>query len=1304
VHKLNRVVQFLALAAVVFVGRPDTALAANLNFTQNSAPVQQPLLITISGPGASNSSASITVTSTATVGTLNPVAVTQSGGNWLCAVPSGATLTVSVGPAACPSGVTTSQLQSNVSYNGQLNVTDSNGNSGNLAVTVQVGATSGGTGLVASQNPVSFSVPSGSSSQFTTVNITYFGAAQTVTSVSTSTNTFSNWLSATNLGTSVQINVTPTNLTSGSGSDTGTVTVVTPNGNLSITVNLTVGGGGTTGLAASPNPLTFTVATGAGSTSLPVSITNSGSPISSTVTNISTNTGSNWLSAFSSGSTVTVTANPSILTAGSYSGTVTVSTSAGSLNFTVNLNIGSGSTSGLVASPNPLNFNLQFGSSSTSQNVAITFNGQPATITGVSASTTTGQSWLQATNSLTQGSVSVTVNPTNLSGTYTGTVTVNTTNGSLPFTVTLTVGSGNTSGLVATPTAINFNITLPGSGAPTQTVTITNNGIPVTIQSIVPNINGTWLLASNTSPGVVTLSCNCANLTMGTYSGTVMVNTSSGPITFQVNANIGQGSGSQGLAVSPSPLSLSVAVGAATTTQNVSVTYNGTPVTINSVSTSTTTGQNWLQASTTGITGSVAITVNPGFLQAGGYTGNVTINTQNGTTSLVVNLTVGSGGTSGLVVTPGMVSLTATSAGIVNPQNVTVSLNGNPVTINSVTSTTTTGQNWLATSFTPSVPGTVTINASTTGLAAGTYTGTVTVTTLNGQVSFQVTLSVGGGTTGNGLVVSPNPIAFTESTPGAAPPQIVSVTLNGAPQPILTTTFTPTQLGLTFVNTVVNADGTATLTVNNVITTQGIYTGSLTIYLTSGGSAIVPVTLTFGTGGGTGGLAASPNPVNFNIPAGGAASTQNVSITSNGALVTVSNVNTSTTTGQSWLQAATTSSLGGISVTANPFGLGSGSYSGTVLVTTTSGSLSIPVNLTVGGSGQASITLSTTSLSFAYQTGQAQPPSQSVTLTAAGGAQVSFTAVASTTTTPSWLSIIPTSGIVGVGIAPASITASVNAAGLAAGTYTGTIAVTPTGGSPQNVTVTLTVTTPAVTTPTVVAVQNAASSIPTAVSPGLNILIFGLNMGPATLTPYVVGPNGALATTVAGTQVTFDGVAAAIIYTRNTLVSVMVPYEIAGRVSTAMVVIYNGVSSTPLQLRVVDTAPGIYTLTQTGSGQGAILNQNGSVNGTGNPESVGNYIQIFGTGEGQTSPAGVNGAILPSRLPLPVPNAAVTVTIGGVPVSAADINYAGEAPGEISGVFQVNAKIPPGVGPGAVPVVIRWGGVASQANVTVSVR
>ncbi len=800
---------------------------------------------------------------------------------------------------------------------------------------------------------------------------------------------------------------------------------------------------------------------------------------------------------------------------------------------------------------------------------------------------------------------------------------------------------------------------------------------------------------------------------MGTYTGTITANTVSGSLTFQVNLNVGEGGGSSGLTVTPSPLTLNLPVGSGTSTQTVSATFNGSPVTVNSVSTSTTTGQPWLQANTTGATGVVSITANPAILQAGSYSGTVIINTQSGTTSLVVNLTVGSGGTSGLAVTPSVVTLTSATGGSTAPQNVFVTFNGSPVTITSVSSNTTTGQNWLFPSFTPSVPGTLTVNTSLANLAAGAYSGTVTVVTLSGTVSFQVNLSVGGGVTGNGLVVNPNPVSFSESTPGTASPQVVSVSLNGVAQPIATATFAPSLPGLTFINTQINGDGTATFSVNTVVSTQGTYTGTLALYLTSGGSITVPVTLTFGTGTGTGGLAAVPNPVSFNLPFGGGPSSQTVSVNLNGSPTSITSVNTNTGTGQNWLTAVASGVLGGITVTVNPFGLAVGNYTGTISVIATTGALSIPVNLNVGGAPPppSTVTASPTSLSFAYQIGQAQPPSQSVTLTATVAGQA-FTAAVAVNTSPSWLSITPTSGTIGGGIAPASITANVNATGLAAGTYTGTITIgLPPSTPPLTVPVTLTVTAAPVATTTVVAIQNAASSIPTSLSPGLNILIYGTNMGPATLTKFQVAANGALATTVAGTQVMFDTFAAPIIYTSSTLVSVMVPYEIAGRVSTALVVTYtapgsaSGSSSTALQLRVVDTAPGIYTLTQTGSGQGAILNQNGSVNGTGSAaEAVGNYIQIFGTGEGQTSPAGVDGAILPNRLPLPAPVDLVTVTIGGVPVTAANMNYAGEAPGLVSGVFQVNAKIPPGVGPGAVPVVVTIGGVASQANVTVAVR
>jgi uncharacterized protein (TIGR03437 family) len=227
----------------------------------------------------------------------------------------------------------------------------------------------------------------------------------------------------------------------------------------------------------------------------------------------------------------------------------------------------------------------------------------------------------------------------------------------------------------------------------------------------------------------------------------------------------------------------------------------------------------------------------------------------------------------------------------------------------------------------------------------------------------------------------------------------------------------------------------------------------------------------------------------------------------------------------------------------------------------------------------------------------------------------------------------------------------------------------------------------------------------------MNIVIRGANMGPATLLVNAVGSNGLFGTTLSGTRVFFDGVAAPVYYTSNTQVSVYVPYSLAGKSTTQMVVSYQGVSSTPQSYRVAPAAPGIYTLNATGtasgdgSGQGAILNQNFSINTAANPELTGNYVSIYATGEGQTTPAGVDGSVSPNRLPLPAPVLPVTVSFDGAPpVAASEINYTGEAPGAIAGLFQVNVRIPPGLATGPHLIVIGVGGTPSQSGVIVNVR
>jgi uncharacterized protein (TIGR03437 family) len=183
--------------------------------------------------------------------------------------------------------------------------------------------------------------------------------------------------------------------------------------------------------------------------------------------------------------------------------------------------------------------------------------------------------------------------------------------------------------------------------------------------------------------------------------------------------------------------------------------------------------------------------------------------------------------------------------------------------------------------------------------------------------------------------------------------------------------------------------------------------------------------------------------------------------------------------------------------------------------------------------------------------------------------------------------------------------------------------------------------------------------------------------------------------------VTFDGNAAPLLFVQAGQINAIVPYEIAGKSSSNVVVMRDGVPSTPLSLQVADTAPAIFSATQTGNGQGAILNGDSSSNGKNNPAAKGSVIQIFATGEG-LCPGVTTGSIIAAKPPFPRPAANVAVTIGGQP---AQIQYAGEAPGLASGLLQVNAVVPANIGSGAQVVLLTVGNSSNGSQaITVAVQ
>jgi len=167
------------------------------------------------------------------------------------------------------------------------------------------------------------------------------------------------------------------------------------------------------------------------------------------------------------------------------------------------------------------------------------------------------------------------------------------------------------------------------------------------------------------------------------------------------------------------------------------------------------------------------------------------------------------------------------------------------------------------------------------------------------------------------------------------------------------------------------------------------------------------------------------------------------------------------------------------------------------------------------------------------------------------------------------------------------------------------------------------------------------------------------------------------------TRLWFDELPATPLYLSPDQIGAVIPYGLAGRSVVRCQVEYPAGRSAPREVPLRDSAPGLFTLDSSGSGPGAILNQDSTVNSARNPAERGSVVQMFGTGEGATG--------------LPV-----AVTIDG---RGAEVLYSGPAPGLVAGVLQVNARVPPeGASNAAAPVVLRVGEAASQPGVTLAVR
>ena len=197
-------------------------------------------------------------------------------------------------------------------------------------------------------------------------------------------------------------------------------------------------------------------------------------------------------------------------------------------------------------------------------------------------------------------------------------------------------------------------------------------------------------------------------------------------------------------------------------------------------------------------------------------------------------------------------------------------------------------------------------------------------------------------------------------------------------------------------------------------------------------------------------------------------------------------------------------------------------------------------------------------------------------------------------------------------------------------------------------------------------IVNAASDARTAVAGSIES-VFGHNLGSALMLA-----NGyPLSTTLGGSSFQIGAHGAPLYMTSCNQQNLQIPWEAEGQVTVTATV--GGLVSAQQTLTLTKFAPGIFSLNQGGSGQGAVEIAPTSqlaapLSAQGHPVKSGEYIAIFCTGLGPVSNQPATGAAaladpLSHTLTLP------TVTIGGAP---AKVSYSGLAPG-FAGLYQVNA-------------------------------
>jgi uncharacterized protein (TIGR03437 family) len=206
------------------------------------------------------------------------------------------------------------------------------------------------------------------------------------------------------------------------------------------------------------------------------------------------------------------------------------------------------------------------------------------------------------------------------------------------------------------------------------------------------------------------------------------------------------------------------------------------------------------------------------------------------------------------------------------------------------------------------------------------------------------------------------------------------------------------------------------------------------------------------------------------------------------------------------------------------------------------------------------------------------------------------------------------------------------------------------------------------------AVENAASLLDGPISAGETIVVKGAGFG-------------------SDARLSIGGESVAAISITPTAISATVPADI-GTGAATVAVQSGGASSNQVLMPVAVTSPGIFSADGTGSGQGYILNKDGTLNTPANPAAPGDPITIMATGVG---PVSFTDGYAVTEFP-------VNVFINGV-YCAGVAAVMGPMSGFPGNVYRITVYVPnPGLKlPPLSGVVMQIDGARSQNGIAISI-